>query len=299
MNLGEAHELLEVEVKPYKPFDSAQGSAVNLVWWVTTVALLLPACLLWAESSAPGWPAGDSAYVARSAFTRQIVEREPVERLDTLFTDVTRIFYFTELRNLQGDTVRHRWHYRDRVVAEIPFAVQGPRWRVWSSKRLTPERTGPWRVQVVDARGRVLQEDGFVYLPKDGRTEGAPPPAAPPGRPDTTRAVPSPQVKRAVLTSAVTGREPVDNLNSNTTDLKKIFFFTELVGLEGQTVRHRWLFGDEVKAEIPFKISGPRWRVWSSKRMTPAWAGAWKVQVVDAQGRVLHEETFVYQSGQE
>lgn len=101
--------------------------------------------------------------VARSAFTTEIVEREPVNFILGLTNDESRIYYFTELRGLQGRTVYHRWEYEGEVIAEVAFDVKGPRLRVWSSKDLVADWTGKWRVQVTDAAGRILAEDSFEY----------------------------------------------------------------------------------------------------------------------------------------
>jgi hypothetical protein len=102
------------------------------------------------------------------------------------------------------------------------------------------------------------------------------------------------QVKRATFISSVVEREPVDDVDSLTTDVDKVFFFTEIIDMAGKTVTHRWMFGGEVVAEVPFEIGGPRWRVYSSKKLVPGWAGMWKVTVVDDVGKELHEDSFVY-----
>jgi hypothetical protein len=47
-------------------------------------------------------------------------------------------------------------------------------------------------------------------------------------------------------------------------------------------------------AEVPFNVGGPRWRVYSSKKLIAAWTGTWKVEVVDADGIVMHSKTFEY-----
>ncbi len=101
-------------------------------------------------------------------------------------------------------------------------------------------------------------------------------------------------VTRAVFTTQVTDREPVDQVSSFTNDVTRVFFFTEITNMPGVTVKHRWLYEGELKAEVSFAIGGPSWRVWSSKNMLPAWTGQWTVQVVDANGTVLAEKQMNY-----
>jgi len=112
--------------------------------------------------------------VARSQFTSAVREREPVDRVQVLTNDRRRIYFFTELHGLAGQTVTHRWAWRGRVMAEVRFPVGGPRWRVWSSKRLLPSWTGTWEVSVLDGQGRVLHRERLRYVP--AADPGAPSP---------------------------------------------------------------------------------------------------------------------------
>ncbi len=89
-------------------------------------------------------------------------------------------------------------------------------------------------------------------------------------------------------------REPVDSIDSLTNDHSRVFFFTELVGLQGQSVVHRWERDGQVVAEVPFEVGGPRWRVYSTKSLLPGWTGDWTVTVVDGQGNALASQRLRY-----
>lgn len=101
-------------------------------------------------------------------------------------------------------------------------------------------------------------------------------------------------VSRSSFTTAIQDREPVDQVGQLTNDNAIVYFFTEISGLEGQTITHKWEHGGEVKAEVSFDVGGNRWRVWSSKNLQPNWLGDWTVSVVDAGGNVLSQENFTY-----
>jgi Protein of unknown function (DUF2914) len=73
-----------------------------------------------------------------------------------------RVMLYTELRDLAGQTVSHRWQHEGRTVAVIPFEVKGDRWRVHSTKRLSAELKGSWQVIVVDGHGATLASRSFV-----------------------------------------------------------------------------------------------------------------------------------------
>ncbi len=108
--------------------------------------------------------------------------------------------------------------------------------------------------------------------------------------PDMTRA----HIARAMVTTGVVDREPVDQVHSLMNDNSMVFFFTELMGMQGQTVTHRWAFNGQLMGEVPFEVGGPRWRVWSTKNLESIWVGTWTVSVVDENGKVLQTEDFDY-----
>ena len=114
-----------------------------------------------AESPIPG------ASVARAQFTTDIENREPVDRVVTLDNSSSSIYFFSELRGLEGRTVTHRWEYGGRVISEIPFEVGGSRWRVYSKKSLGSEMLGKWTVIIVDQSGWPLHASIFEYIARD------------------------------------------------------------------------------------------------------------------------------------
>jgi len=101
--------------------------------------------------------------VVRSAFTRDIADREPTEDLQNLTNENGQVKFFTELRDMSGQTAVHRWEYDGKVVAEVKFDVKGPRWRVWSSKSFVPQWTGDWKVSVINAAGEIISEKNLSY----------------------------------------------------------------------------------------------------------------------------------------
>ena len=88
--------------------------------------------------------------VTRSTFTSAVVDREPVDELALINDGRTEVYFFTELKFLEGRTIIHRWEYKGVLQAEVPFTVGGPRWRVFSKKTLLPYQQGDWTVVVTD-----------------------------------------------------------------------------------------------------------------------------------------------------
>jgi hypothetical protein len=105
------------------------------------------------------------------------------------------------------------------------------------------------------------------------------------------------RVSRSALAMEIRNREPVsliaDELSLETGQTATVFFFTELHGVPGETVFHRWELDGTTVAEVPFTIgSGARWRVYSSKDIGPDDAGHWRALVVDAGGHEIDALSF-------
>ncbi|MBD3619718.1 MAG: DUF2914 domain-containing protein [Chromatiales bacterium] len=117
-----------------------------------------------AEPGAEPTMAASTGSVARARFTSAVDNREPVDDLSRVENDIRTVYFFTELMDMDGQTVIHRWRYDGNVMAEVDFAVGGPRWRVSSSKNLLPEWTGTWEVDVLNANGEVVETRSFDYV---------------------------------------------------------------------------------------------------------------------------------------
>lgn len=108
----------------------------------------------------------DGGHVARALFTRGVIEHEPVDTVESPVVvplgETINLFYFTDIRDMPGETISHHWFHEHKSVARKSFEVGGYRWRVFSSKRLPASMPGRWEVQVKDSRGEVIKVDNFV-----------------------------------------------------------------------------------------------------------------------------------------
>lgn len=99
-------------------------------------------------------------------------------------------------------------------------------------------------------------------------------------------------IARAQFTTAVVDHEPTDNITTLTNDHSTVYFFTEIVGAQGETYTHRWEYEGQQMAEVTFNVGGPRWRVYSSKNLKPEWTGTWTVTVLDSAGNPVKVASF-------
>ncbi len=101
--------------------------------------------------------------VARSVFTTLVDNREPVDKVQQVPQQKNDIIYFTELRDMSGQTAKHRWEFKGKIISEVKFNVRGPRWRVWSKKSFAPGWAGDWKVSVINGVGEVISEEVIAY----------------------------------------------------------------------------------------------------------------------------------------
>jgi len=148
----------------------------------TAFVLALPLTSLAQTAETPAEPAKDESettevesmeentHVARSTFTTEVVENEPVDELEAIPAEAETVCFFTEIVDLKGETITHRWTHQGEVVAEVPIEIGGPRWRVHSIKNLPESSSGIWTVQVVDSADTVLFESSIDIVGLDSGT---------------------------------------------------------------------------------------------------------------------------------
>jgi len=106
--------------------------------------------------------------ISQAVFAASIEDRAPVEIVTEANDSLGKIYFFTNVRNLTGDKITHRWIYKDKVKAEIIFDIKGKRWRVWSSKNLWHKWTGQWKVEIVNQQNEILLTKTFEFGKENG-----------------------------------------------------------------------------------------------------------------------------------
>ena len=98
-------------------------------------------------------------------------------------------------------------------------------------------------------------------------------------------------IKRAVICSGVSNHEPTDSLTIIPSKTNKVFFFTEIAGLEGKTITHRWTKDGNKVADVRISVASNRYRCHSSRSVAGK-PGNWTVQVLNQDGEPLIERSF-------
>jgi hypothetical protein len=110
--------------------------------------------------------------------------------------------------------------------------------------------------------------------------------------PATSFAAAEPVVSRAIFSTSLNEREPVNDLVTVPHGEKAIFFFTEILNADTTSVTHLWTYNDIEIARIKLNIGSDKWRTWSSKQIWHLTPGEVKVQVLDADNMILAEKTL-------
>lgn len=127
------------------------------------VLVIISSLLISINVLASDWPHEN---ISNAEFAMEIKDRTPLNIIEELDNSFGKIYFFTNIRNLQGQSIRHRWIYKNKVMAEVEFDINGPRWRVWSSKNLWSTWLGEWSVEVLNANSEVLYKKEFNYIEK-------------------------------------------------------------------------------------------------------------------------------------
>ena len=102
------------------------------------------------------------------------------------------------------------------------------------------------------------------------------------------------QITNATFTTALVGGQPTDYVQNIANSVREVYYYSEVAGLKGKTITHRWQREGEVKAEIKIRIDTDPAQAVSKLKLRPEWTGAWTVQTLDGSGKVIAENSFAY-----
>lgn len=106
---------------------------------------------------------GSGLKVEEAVITTRVVERAPVDQVQTYPSTVGQLYCFTHLTGAEGETsITHVWFFGDQEVSRVTLPVRSANWRTWSGKTILPQWTGEWRVEILDASGEVLMKVPFT-----------------------------------------------------------------------------------------------------------------------------------------
>ncbi len=109
--------------------------------------------------------------VSRAQFSWGIKDQEPTSEIISPAIlrpgDSVVLYFFSEFNDMTGQSLSHEWSHNGKVHSTKKFQIGKNRWRVFSSKQLTSDLLGEWKVSIKDSSGKELgQYELNVLEPK-------------------------------------------------------------------------------------------------------------------------------------
>jgi len=102
-------------------------------------------------------------------------------------------------------------------------------------------------------------------------------------------------VEKMIFCTGIEDRLPIGENTQFFESAERIYCYTRINGAaDTLQVTHVWFYGDVEKARVDLTVKSASWRTWSSKKMLPAWSGAWRVDILGPDEKVLLSREFVY-----
>jgi hypothetical protein len=94
-------------------------------------------------------------------------------------------------------------------------------------------------------------------------------------------------VKEMTFCDGVEDREPVTMDSTFSSEVGKIYFWSNILNDDGETyVEHVWYRDGEEMARVSLPAKYSRNRIWSSKTILPEWTGEWTVKIMAGQEKL-------------
>lgn len=136
---------------------------------VTSLTAAVVACCTVAaaaqDTTAAARAPAQSNITVSTVLTSSIMERAAQDTIVNIPipAEADTVYLWTRVSGAEPGTVLHHvWFKGDEQVADVELTINGSPWRTWSRKTILAGETGPWRVEVRDAAGTVLQTVSFT-----------------------------------------------------------------------------------------------------------------------------------------
>ncbi|MGD2037571.1 MAG: DUF2914 domain-containing protein [Desulfobacterales bacterium] len=125
----------------------------GVIVWLISLCLLIPAA---------GAQEANKVQIVAAAICKDVVEREAVDVGTQFPNSVSRLYCFTKAVSTEiPSEIVHVWSYGDVERARVSLVVRAATWRTYSSKAIQSHEIGPWRVDVLDTSGNLLETINF------------------------------------------------------------------------------------------------------------------------------------------
>lgn len=73
------------------------------------------------------------------------------------------MYFYTRVASPRDTMIEHRWYRGDRLEQRVPLRIRAnpSGFRTYSQTRISPEKTGTWKVELRTDDGQLLDEKRF------------------------------------------------------------------------------------------------------------------------------------------
>lgn len=131
------------------------------------IAFLLPAITAGQPSGSGQLAAPQSAelVLGESTVCENVRNGIPEQTAVAFSVDLNRVYCYTDFNTVSEKSFAyHNWYIRDTLKASVKLTVRPPRWSTYSSIQLRDSVKGPWRVEITDEEGNILETLRFSVI---------------------------------------------------------------------------------------------------------------------------------------
>ena len=110
------------------------------------------------EGNSSAAPISERLTLVQAVMCEGIKDYNPQNQAVVFSVTIGTVSCFTSFDPVPEDMfIYHKWFHSDRLSTKIKLFLQVPRWSTFSSIQLRQADKGPWRVEVTDQEGTILQ----------------------------------------------------------------------------------------------------------------------------------------------
>lgn len=95
--------------------------------------------------------------IARAVICEEIKDFVPYNTAAVFSIAIGKVSCFISFDPVPEKTViYHKWYHQDKLSTNKRLTLQPPRWSTYTSIQLRETDKGPWRVEIVDQAGKLL-----------------------------------------------------------------------------------------------------------------------------------------------
>ena len=103
--------------------------------------------------------------LTQAAMCEEVKKHTPKNRAVVFSMNLGRVFCYTSFDPVPEKTIiYHNWFYRDKLSTKINLVLHPPRYTTYSRIQLRETDKGPWRVEITDKRGNILNIQRFSVV---------------------------------------------------------------------------------------------------------------------------------------